>query len=434
MLGGQVDCKRKDKSRARKDKRKPSKRKLGITEPEFVEQVMSAGGTLALAGGWPRDIVAGREPKDKDYMVAGLGEQEFEEAFPKAKRLGKSFPVYMLYVDGEPCHVAMASKPDESGCWQSGADISFEEALACRETTMNSLGLVLPGKEWLDPCGGVADIKQGIVRASSVFFSRNPIHALRAARQAAEFGYTIEPVTLNYMQECGTGIVELARERQLAELKKAMVLEHPEKYFEWLRKAGILEATFPELASLIGSAGGTENLADRDAYGLSLLYLSRMAMETENAIWRFAALALNLGIGPACEEGQTETERGLDQLALWQERMMLPAKWVRAGTTAVKGHAYALHLHEAGEILDFLEAVKFSVLGFNGFRALLRTMGATVPLYLMRGEDLLGTVFSIHRKKHPRRLSAEEIDVWFRQAREEVVSKRLAEWEQGCAN
>jgi len=91
-------------------------------------------------------------------------------------------------------------------------------------------------------------------------------------------------------------------------------------------------------------------------------------------------------------------------------------------------------LHEAGEILDFLEAVKFSVLGFNGFRALLRTMGATVPLYLMRGEDLLGTVFSIHRKKHPRRLSAEEIDVWFRQAREEVVSKRLAEWEQGCAN
>ena len=69
----------------------------------------------------------------------------------------------MLYVDGEPCHVAMASKPDESGCWQSGADISFEEALACRETTMNSLGLVLPGKEWLDPCGGVADIKPGII-------------------------------------------------------------------------------------------------------------------------------------------------------------------------------------------------------------------------------------------------------------------------------
>ena len=46
-------------------------------------------------GGCVRDELLGHEPKDIDFVIEAT-EQEFEEVFPDAQKVGKDFPVYLI--------------------------------------------------------------------------------------------------------------------------------------------------------------------------------------------------------------------------------------------------------------------------------------------------------------------------------------------------
>jgi tRNA nucleotidyltransferase (CCA-adding enzyme) len=53
---------------------------------------------ILLVGGAVRDLLLGRGVRDADYLVLGTTEEEFEARFPEARKVGRSFPVYL--VDG----------------------------------------------------------------------------------------------------------------------------------------------------------------------------------------------------------------------------------------------------------------------------------------------------------------------------------------------
>lgn len=72
-----------------------------LKEAEFVDEVRAAGGRVFIAGGWVRDFFRGADAKDKDYVLAGLSEAIFNRLFPDARKVGKSFPVYVMKLDGE---------------------------------------------------------------------------------------------------------------------------------------------------------------------------------------------------------------------------------------------------------------------------------------------------------------------------------------------
>ena len=64
-----------------------------MTQHEFFEKVRKTGGRAYLVGGAVRDMLLGKEPHDKDYVVCGVTEQQFASAFSPI-RVGKSFPVF----------------------------------------------------------------------------------------------------------------------------------------------------------------------------------------------------------------------------------------------------------------------------------------------------------------------------------------------------
>ena len=121
-----------------------------MTEKEFALAVRSAGGRLYLVGGYVRDMVRQTRPKDKDYMVAGLTEAAFVALFPMARKVGKSFPVYLLEVDCQLCEVAFARKERKTGAGYRGFEVVYDPAVTAeddlfrRDTTINSMALELP--------------------------------------------------------------------------------------------------------------------------------------------------------------------------------------------------------------------------------------------------------------------------------------------------
>ena len=56
-----------------------------MTENEFVNRVRTAGARVFIVGGWVRDFLRQVPAHDKDYMVAGIDEEKFQQVFPMTK-------------------------------------------------------------------------------------------------------------------------------------------------------------------------------------------------------------------------------------------------------------------------------------------------------------------------------------------------------------
>ena len=302
-----------------------------MTEEAFAKVLRAHGARVFIVGGWVRDALRHVRPHDKDYMVSGIAEADFQRLFPDAQKVGHGFPVYLVSIDGCLSEVAFARKERKEGQGYRGFRVSYdpsvtvEEDLYRRDTTMNSMALELPTKTLIDPYHGADDVEKGIIRAVSPHFTEDPVRALRAARQAAEFGFSIAEQTSRYMHACREELKGEPQERIVAELRRALQAERPSVFFRALERAGILSVTFPELSLLIGKTQPQEYHPEGDAWQHTLLVVDRAASKTANVAARFAALVHDLGKGmtPKAMEPHHygHEQRGLEQLAAWDRRV-----------------------------------------------------------------------------------------------------------------
>ena len=86
-----------------------------MNEMEFSQKIDDLGGTLYIVGGWVRDKIRGVIPKDKDFVICHVKEEDFKQNFPKAKKVGKSFPVYLVKIEDKECEVAFVRKERKTG-------------------------------------------------------------------------------------------------------------------------------------------------------------------------------------------------------------------------------------------------------------------------------------------------------------------------------
>ena len=160
-----------------------------MTEFDFAKKIHELGGKAYLVGGAVRDKFRGVEAHDRDYCVAGVEEKIFAEAFPNANKFGKSFPVYSIEIDGSFCEVAFARTEKKVGTGYRGfeilfsPDVTIEQDLFRRDTTINAMAIELLSGELIDPFGGRDDVLNKKIRAVSEHFTDDPVRALRAARR-----------------------------------------------------------------------------------------------------------------------------------------------------------------------------------------------------------------------------------------------------------
>ena len=223
-------------------------------EPVALALLAACGATEChLVGGALRDRALGLPTHDLDAIVAGRGREIAEDlAAALPARLvplgGKEFAAYRLIVIDEP---AWRAAGIDEALQAGGADgvvvskggggperfvldlwdresASLHDDLARRDFTVNSFAVELRGGAVADPFGGLADLEQRTLRATTRgTFEGDPLRVLRLARLLLRLpGFGADPATFELARRAAPRLPEVAAERIRDELW--LLLSHPE--------------------------------------------------------------------------------------------------------------------------------------------------------------------------------------------------------------
>ena len=411
-----------------------------MTENEFVSKIQKINGRVFLVGGYVRDLLQKKVPKDRDYVITGVTEETFKIAFSDSEKVGNSFPVYLVEIDNEKCEVAFARKERKVGTGYHGfktsftSDITIEDDLYRRDTTMNSIALELPDRILIDPYNGKEDIENKIVRATSKHFRDDPVRALRAARQATQHGFTIDKATIKLMNLCKEELRAEPTERVFAEMEKALKSNKPSLFFRYLKQADILDITFPEIYNLIGKIHSTVHHPEGDAFEHSMEILDYVSQRSTDIITRFCALVHDIGKGETPIEmlphHYEHEKRGLDIIDTWNSRMTLPVKWLKSAKYIIKNHMKLPVMKKIGKIVQLLmEADKLSIsledigIVLEADRTNSGRKVSYLPIYLQKNSisTIVEQLKSIKGDSAPDRIQGKAVGEWLLNRRAELL-------------
>jgi len=132
---------------------------------------------IYLVGGAVRDKLLNLPINDKDYVVVGATIPEFMEKYPDAEIVGKDFPVFIAKnKDGEKCEYAFARTERKHRLGHNGfiteiENVSLKADLMRRDLTINSIAYDEENDEYFDYYGGIEDLENKILSATSIAFT-----------------------------------------------------------------------------------------------------------------------------------------------------------------------------------------------------------------------------------------------------------------------
>jgi tRNA nucleotidyltransferase (CCA-adding enzyme) len=205
---------------------------------------------IYAVGGAVRDELLGLPVKDRDYVVVGATPQDMTRL--GYRPVGKDFPVFLHPKTHEEYALARTERKTARGYKgfqvYAAPDVTLEQDLSRRDLTINAIARD-PAGRLIDPYGGAADLKRGLLRHVSPAFAEDPVRILRVARFAARFGFKVAPATLRLMRAMVTAgeADALVAERVWQELASGLMEAAPSKMFALLRRCGALARVLPEL-------------------------------------------------------------------------------------------------------------------------------------------------------------------------------------------
>jgi len=129
----------------------------------------------------------------------------------------------------------------------------LETDLSRRDFTVNAMAVRLPGREFIDPFGGVRALRSKELDTPldpHVSFSDDPLRMLRAARFAAQLQLVPTRRVVAAIREMAPRLDIVSAERVQAELSRLLVAGSPALGLELIVETGLAERFLPELAAL----------------------------------------------------------------------------------------------------------------------------------------------------------------------------------------
>ena len=208
---------------------------------------------IYLVGGAVRDELLGLPVIERDYVVVGATpEQMLEQNY---QQVGKDFPVFLHPESKEEYALARTERKQGHGHTgfdiHASQDVTLEQDLTRRDLTINAIAQDESGR-LIDPCGGLGDINNRVLRHISDAFVEDPLRVLRVARfhaKLAHLGFQIARPTLALMQTISASgeLATLSPERVWIEINKGLSQTSPQVFVDTLYKCGALEKLLPEL-------------------------------------------------------------------------------------------------------------------------------------------------------------------------------------------
>ena len=267
------------------------------------------GYRLALVGGPVRDAILGRLGNDLDFTT---------DAHPlESKKILKVWAENIwdtgiafgtIAAKHGDTTVEVTTYRSESYDEESrNPDVEFGDSiegdLSRRDFTVNSMALELTtnSPEFIDPFGGIEDLAMKVLRtpaSATQSFNDDPLRMMRAARFAAQLGFTLDPEVFTAMQNMAGRISIISAERVRDEFIKTLMSDNPRIGITILVDSGLADFVLPEIPKLRLEID--EHHHHKDVYEHSITVLEQAIQQEEriggaNLVNRLAALLHDIG-------------------------------------------------------------------------------------------------------------------------------------------
>jgi poly(A) polymerase len=283
--------------------------RIAVVTGELGELFSKAGHELALVGGPVRDAMLGRRHNDLDFATSALPEETERLLSGWGDALwdmGREFGTIGCrkgdWVVEVTTYRSDVYDPDSRKPVVDFGD-TLTGDLGRRDFTVNAMAVRMPGQEFEDPYGGVVDLAHRLLRTPGRpedSFSDDPLRMMRAARFAAQLGFTVDPAAVAAMRDMAQRITIISAERVRDELVKLVSAPYPRLGLALLVETGIAELVLPELPAL--ALERDEHHRHKDVYDHTLTVLEqaidlepRLPSEGPDFVSRFAALMHDVG-------------------------------------------------------------------------------------------------------------------------------------------
>ncbi len=339
-------------------------------------------------GGSVRDKIMGIEkPADKDFVVVNGTEEEFLNKFPDAKKVGASFPVFL--VNGEEYAFARKEKKVSPGYrgFEIIADrsVTLEEDLKRRDITINAMALDLETGEIIDPYGGINDIERKKIIHITDSFAEDPLRVYRVARFSSVFhDFAIDPSTVLLMKKLKEELKEISAERVWTECQKALSGKDPARFFEVLKECEVLDIHFAEIEDLINVPAGPEEFhpGDIDTFDHTMKALRRLSCNPggDDPVLVFSMLCHDLGKGLTDPDNYPHhyqhDKKGVKAVKELCGRLKAPSVYSKSAELVSRYHLTVGKIKELrpAKGVKVLEEIKnFPAGGISGFLKIVRS-------------------------------------------------------------
>lgn len=287
-------------------------RELASREPVagLTHAFAAAGHELALVGGPVRDAFLGREIHDLDFTTSALPAEIERIVAPLASAVwdvGRAFGTIAAQCGDSTVEITTYRADSYDGNSRK-PEVAFGDSLegdlVRRDFTMNSMALTLPGLVLVDPCGGLQDLLDGVLRtpmSPEESFSDDPLRMMRAARFASQLGVEVHPDATAALTSLAPRLADISAERVRDELVRTLSTGNPRVGLEILVDTGLAELVVPELPAL--RLETDEHAHHKDVYQHTLTVLEQAIDEEQrrepgsppDIVLRLAALLHDIG-------------------------------------------------------------------------------------------------------------------------------------------
>jgi tRNA nucleotidyltransferase (CCA-adding enzyme) len=225
---------------------------------DICKELRSAGERAWVVGGCVRDTLRGDRVSDWDVATTARPEK-VQKVFRKVIPTGIDHGTVTVLWKGQPFEVTTLRGEGAYSDGRRPDHVVFvdeiDRDLARRDFTVNALAYDPVDGQLVDPFGGLADMRNKVLRAvgdPSERFQEDGLRILRGARFVATLDFELEPGTEAAFRAALDTFRKVSPERVREEWMKAMKAETPSRAFEVMRRTGILEVTYPELLAQVG--------------------------------------------------------------------------------------------------------------------------------------------------------------------------------------
>ncbi len=287
----------------------------------IVEKLRLHGHEAFFAGGWVRDFLLRRKPKDIDIATSALP-QEVLDLFPRSIAVGAKFGVILVHMYGRTYEVATFRSDSTYFDGRHPSSVTYsgpEQDALRRDFTINGLFYDPVAERLIDYVHGRGDIQGRLIRTigdPEKRFAEDKLRMLRAIRFACSLGFNIEPETWHAILKLSPDILQVSWERIRDELLNLLAGPAPDKGLDLLHESGLLAHILPEIEAVHSVAESAQFHAKADTFARIRTALA--ALRKPSAILALGTLLHDLGKLP--DDSGDEQVSHDEQVKLGRER------------------------------------------------------------------------------------------------------------------